>query len=195
VPLEELEIHLREEVERQMMKLGADEQQVFEIAAAEIGQAKSLKMEFRKVDAENWNRPLAWVAWVMFVVSFFLPALMDGYGWQCAGLAVSAITWPDTRQGNWMDIHLASLTLTNLLMIASPFLLMRFSSNLCFMKWWRGLNFSAVILVWSFIVLLLLNADGKDLKIGCYIWATSFLLLCLSALKNVNRKMPLVKYV
>lgn len=47
VPLEELEIHLREEIERQM-KSGMDAQQAFEITVSQIGQAKELKTEFAK---------------------------------------------------------------------------------------------------------------------------------------------------
>ena len=48
VPLEELEIHLRDEIERQM-KSGLNEQKVFEISAQQIGQAGLLKTEFTKV--------------------------------------------------------------------------------------------------------------------------------------------------
>jgi cation transport ATPase len=47
VPLEELEIHLREEIERQM-KSGLDEQKAFEISVQQIGQANLLKTEFKK---------------------------------------------------------------------------------------------------------------------------------------------------
>jgi hypothetical protein len=50
VPLEELEIHLREEIERQM-KLGASAQQAFGNAVEKIGQAPELKREFKKVSA------------------------------------------------------------------------------------------------------------------------------------------------
>jgi hypothetical protein len=50
VPLEELEIHLREEIERQM-KSGLSAQQAFGIAVEKIGQASDLKMEFKKVSA------------------------------------------------------------------------------------------------------------------------------------------------
>jgi hypothetical protein len=45
VPLEELEIHLREEIEQQM-KSGQNEQQAFEIAARQIGHADELQNEF-----------------------------------------------------------------------------------------------------------------------------------------------------
>ena len=47
VPLEELESHLREEIERQM-ESGLDEQKAFEIAVRTIGQANTLKSEFGK---------------------------------------------------------------------------------------------------------------------------------------------------
>ena len=57
VPLEELEIHLREDIERQM-KSGLDEQKVFENAVQEIGRAQMLKNEFEKVDGRKELRAL-----------------------------------------------------------------------------------------------------------------------------------------
>ncbi len=50
VPLEELEIHLREDIERQM-KSGLNAQRAFEKAVQQIGKANMLKSEFEKVDA------------------------------------------------------------------------------------------------------------------------------------------------
>jgi hypothetical protein len=50
VPLEELEIHLREDIERQMQS-GLSAQQAFGIAAEKIGQAPELKREFKKIGA------------------------------------------------------------------------------------------------------------------------------------------------
>jgi hypothetical protein len=47
VPLEELESHLRQDVEQQM-QLGINAQRAFEIAVARIGQADALKTEFAK---------------------------------------------------------------------------------------------------------------------------------------------------
>src|SRR5471030_2385912 len=47
VPLEELEIHLREEIEQQM-KSGLDEAEAFEAAVLKIGQGGLLKKEFAK---------------------------------------------------------------------------------------------------------------------------------------------------
>jgi hypothetical protein len=48
VPLEELEAHLREEIEWQM-KSGLDEQKAFEISAQRIGQPNVIKTEFKKI--------------------------------------------------------------------------------------------------------------------------------------------------
>ena len=53
VPLEELECHLREEIEEQVQS-GVSEQQAFEIAVRQIGQADLLKAEFRNAGFLNW---------------------------------------------------------------------------------------------------------------------------------------------
>jgi hypothetical protein len=194
-PLEELEIHLRDEIERQM-KSGLDEQNAFEVSAQKIGEARSVKIEFKKIDTENWSRPLAWTAWALFAVSFFIPTYADWLGWQCAGISAMVVSWPDFWQRNWFNpLHLASMTLANLLMIASPFLLPRFSQNKRLLKWLRFASFAALILVWSFVLLLLTHADGPDLKVGCYVWSTSFLLLCLSTLRIRSCKNVITKYV
>jgi len=57
VPLEELEIHLREDIERQM-KSGLNAQRAFEDAIQDIGKANMLKSEFEKVDATKVTRTL-----------------------------------------------------------------------------------------------------------------------------------------
>jgi hypothetical protein len=191
VPLEELETHLREEIEWRI-KSGLSERQAFEIAAQKIGEFEQIKTEFKKLAADNWNRPLAYVAWSMFVISFFVPAYTVEFGWRCAVVSISAITWPDTRQGNWADVHLASLTLANLLMVVSPLLLLRFSESFALIKWLRVLSVAASALTWSFLLILIFHQDGKDLKIGAYVWATSFLLLSLSTLKIRSYKLAYV---
>jgi hypothetical protein len=52
VPLEELEIHLREELEQQM-KFGSSAQTAFPIAVKKIGQVKLLKAEFKKIGGRD----------------------------------------------------------------------------------------------------------------------------------------------
>lgn len=49
VPLEELEIHLREDIE-QRMKAGLDARAAFDVAIREIGLTEVIKTEFKKVD-------------------------------------------------------------------------------------------------------------------------------------------------
>ena len=77
VPLEELEIHLREEIERQM-KSGLGEQKVFEISIRQIGQPKRLKKEFNKSKRKYMKRTLVillGIFAVLFGPAIFLPAL------------------------------------------------------------------------------------------------------------------------
>jgi uncharacterized membrane protein YidH (DUF202 family) len=65
VPLEELEIHLHEEIERQM-KAGCNEQQGFVIAAQQIGTAAMMKNEFEKVEQAKELRDWKFVQIIFF---------------------------------------------------------------------------------------------------------------------------------
>jgi len=190
--LGELELHLREEIERQM-RSGLAATMAFEKAVFTLGQPKPLQTEFAKIDRESWHRPLAWTAWCLFTASFFLPSYADGWGWQCAGLAATAVSWPDFWH-SWTNIHLASLTLANLFMLLSPPLLYRFSHSLGFMKWWRGLSLLATALVWSFVLLLVTHSDRTDLRFGSFVCTLSFLFLSLAGLKLYARKPQLVAH-
>ena len=185
VHLEELESHLREEIERQI-RAGTNGRDAFEIAALQIGEAEGIKSEFGKIDADRVSRPFAWIAWGSFVISFFLPACNQLWGWQCAGLSVTAITW---------SVSLASMTLANLFMVTSIFLIMRYSQKTRVMKWLRFSSFMALILVWSYVLGLIATGGGPSLKIGCYVWSLSFLLLFLSAFRVLERKKVATQYV
>jgi hypothetical protein len=55
VPLEELEIHLRENIEQQI-ESGINERLAFEVAIQQIGKANMLKDEFAKVEAAKQAR-------------------------------------------------------------------------------------------------------------------------------------------
>ena len=48
VPLEELEIHLREDIEKQIQS-GTNPQQAFESSVQQIGHADELEAEFKKI--------------------------------------------------------------------------------------------------------------------------------------------------
>lgn len=68
VPLEELEGHLREEIDRQM-KAGTDSKQAFEAAVQKIGPASALESEFKKVDAARKERDRALYQKVLFILT------------------------------------------------------------------------------------------------------------------------------
>jgi len=77
VPLDELETHLREDLERRMLS-GVDEPQAFEIAVQEIGRPNMLKNEFGKNERKTMRRTmiiLLGIFAVLFGPAIFLPAL------------------------------------------------------------------------------------------------------------------------
>src|ERR1017187_6200271 len=71
VPLEELEIHLREDIAQQMQS-GFSAQQAFGIAVKQIGRAPELKREFKKISAPMEMQKIIKLAGVICVgVSLF----------------------------------------------------------------------------------------------------------------------------
>jgi hypothetical protein len=198
--LEELENHLREEIELQLIS-GLNEERAFEISTQKIGEAKFLKTEFKKIEAGHWNHSLTWFAWILFVASFFLPAYANEWGhtnewgWWCALASANCFVSPDFWRGNGLPYHLGFLTLANVLMIGSPFLLLYFAQKPAFRKWFGVSTFVALALVWSFIFRLLMDPARSDIRFGCFVWGFSFLPLCLSLLPVWRRKITSLKYV
>jgi len=192
VPLDELESHPRDEIERQV-KAGVEEPAAFELAVRELGQAAALKQEFRRAGAQDWHHPMAWAAWAAFAVSFGLPAC-GFWGWQCAGISATAVFWPEfwpnTLQGDWSDLHIALLTLPNLVMLASPFWLPRCSARSRALKWLRGFSFVALALVWPWVFQGIFSEAGawRGLQAGAYLWAVSFILLFLATFPRRKEK-------
>ena len=82
VPLEELEVHLREGIERQT-KNGLNEKEAFKTAVREIGQGSALQPEFNKVD----NQPkigragLLIMGWLASGVLLLYMVLCIEIGW------------------------------------------------------------------------------------------------------------------
>jgi hypothetical protein len=75
-PLEELKIHLREEIERQM-KSGLNEQKAFEISVQQIGQPEMLKCEFKKSERTFTKQVVktgAGIIGVLVGMAFIMPA-------------------------------------------------------------------------------------------------------------------------
>ena len=77
VPLEELETHLREEIERQT-RSGVNEQTAFVMAVQQIGQPKILNSEFKNSEGTFMKRTsfvLIGIFGILFGTAFILPAL------------------------------------------------------------------------------------------------------------------------
>jgi len=73
VPLEELEIHLREDVEREV-RMGSDAQEAFRISVRRIGQPETLMSEFKKAGAPMELQKFMDLAGVICVaVAIFCP--------------------------------------------------------------------------------------------------------------------------
>jgi hypothetical protein len=67
VPLEELEAHLREEIER-LVKSGLNEQSAFETSAAEMGRPEKLNCEFKKNERTSMKNKLLILAGILGVL-------------------------------------------------------------------------------------------------------------------------------
>jgi hypothetical protein len=76
VPLEELEIHLREDIERQMAS-GRNSRQAFENSVQRIGHADELKGEFKKIGGTTCVLP-QWSLFWTGVVGLVLTLIMSG---------------------------------------------------------------------------------------------------------------------
>ena len=98
VPLEELESHLREEIERQM-KSGQSEAEAFQAAVQKIGPAHTVQNEFEKVEAteeeREWKAGQIWSGAILgllqlIVVGFVLFNSEMTFGQRMSGLAAMA---------------------------------------------------------------------------------------------------------
>ena len=95
VPLDELEGHLRDDVEHQV-RAGVEEQQAFDTAILRIGRAGALRREFTKV-GETWQVLRRKVVWALIGAGFLTcwvavgvsPALAVVYGVLIAGLILA----------------------------------------------------------------------------------------------------------
>jgi hypothetical protein len=74
-PLEELESHLHEEIER-LVKSGLDEQGAFNAAVQKIGPTPAIRNEFEKVEEERARARRQGRNWRMFEIVFLATALL-----------------------------------------------------------------------------------------------------------------------
>jgi hypothetical protein len=101
VPLEELEIHLREDIERQM-KSGLNEAEAFKTAVQKIGPAHTVQNEFKKVEAaeagRKWKEGQIWSGAILGLLQLILigSVLFNSemtFGQRMSGLAAIATSF------------------------------------------------------------------------------------------------------
>jgi hypothetical protein len=92
VPLEELEIHLREEIERQMQS-GSNPEKAFELAAQKIGPVHMLKTEFAKIG--GIKKPSKWKQRLVPINLVAIPSLIIYviFEFSKAGKYEMSLTW------------------------------------------------------------------------------------------------------
>ena len=97
VPLEELEIHLREEIE-QLMQSGSNAKMAFESAARKIGRGYALQTEFAKVGgvekSASWEKRIALFILAAVVIPLGIYGLMKNdmsLSWRLLGFADLAV--------------------------------------------------------------------------------------------------------
>jgi len=180
----ELEAHLQDCLAG-FRQRGLSYQESFRLARRRVGELRQVDGEFGKMmnPILRWMNPLTVAAWAMFVVSFFLPAYKTIHGWRCALLQI--FFWPATTQGNGEALHYQLLTAANLLMLFSPLLLRQCSQDVRRLKWLHHVILVTVALVWAFLLQLVLRDQGAGVRIGCYIWSCSFVLLYMAVLAQL----------
>ena len=104
VPLEELEGHLREEIER-LMKSGLNGQDAFAISARQIGQPKILEREFKKSERNIMKKKImagVGIFVLLLGVTMILPALgkhkQRNHAALSAGTNYFSVPWADDEK-------------------------------------------------------------------------------------------------
>jgi hypothetical protein len=101
VPLEELESHLRDEIERQM-NTGLSEAEAFQSAVQKIGPAHTVQNEFRKVEAteeaRRWKEGQIWLGAILGLLQLIVigAVLFNSemtFGQRMSGLAAMATSF------------------------------------------------------------------------------------------------------
>jgi len=121
----------------------------------------------------GWNRRLAFAAWSIYVVSFFLPSYDTLRGYQCA--TCQTMFWDQAVHGDWTGINYELITLSNLTMLLSPWLLFSFAKTSGRLKAVRMAVLLSTLLVWLFVGRILASSgDRQAIRIGCLLWTLSF---------------------
>jgi hypothetical protein len=138
----------------------------------------------------RWQRSSVWflaAAWFSFVISFFLPATRDVFGWQAAGMCAGILLDPGNNElGGWF--YYGFFTFANLLMLLSPALWIYSWRKQRVWGWFRIVSIVMVLYLVSVDVVF----RDERLGIGYFLWTVSFMLLAagvhLNAKEIVGRR-------
>ena len=130
--------------------------------------------------------PFAIAAWILFVVSFFLPSYDNGMGWQCAILW--EYFWPGVGECNIASIHYMLLTLPNLFMLASPWFILKREDSLRFFRLLKFGSAASLFLTATFILEFAIGGGVEKLRVGYFVWTFSFGLLAAGLIRGAVLK-------
>jgi hypothetical protein len=111
-PLDELENHLREDMEREM-KAGANEREAFTRAAARLGSAETLREEFAKVELSAGEQPVnrllsagLMVTYALLGMVWLLKTSTGPLNWLlgASGLALFPVIWSWRFTYRWLPM-------------------------------------------------------------------------------------------
>jgi hypothetical protein len=168
--LDELEDHLLLAYQADV-DTGLQPASAFDNARGDVGAIAELTAEFEKLDSGSWRQFLS-AGWAMFVLAFFLPVHDAGIAWFGSGSGADAGTFPGFEAfyyaitGELGFIGFLS-ALTNALMGLT--LLRSADNDRCNVFVLAGILVAATFLNLYWMV------DGlADLRIGYFMWLTSF---------------------
>lgn len=116
-------------------------------------------------------KSLKYIALGAFVISFGLPAFSDFSGWRCLWVCANALT-DDDFQGPWRFYYFG-FTFVNLGFF--PLFIRTLRANQSHGYFIASILATLYVISWP--TLLLVSSDWSDLRIGYFVWLTSFAII------------------
>ena len=130
------------------------------------------------------------VGFLLFVISFFLPAYQGGKDWsmgyQCAEFCAIEV-WDELgdKEGLYVLLYYFPFTFSNLIMLILPLLLLTRWRNTAIPKCIIGLQIILLLHVLSWAGLPMTDGGISAIKVGYYIWLLS---MCIILYVTINSR-------
>ncbi|HXF10220.1 MAG TPA: permease prefix domain 1-containing protein [Desulfuromonadaceae bacterium] len=194
--MDELESHLREAIQKNI-QAGLDTSTAFQTAAADVGVPTKIAKEFQKIPSIRPGQILAWGAWLLFIISFSLPALKapDWNGYRCAKTILPwhidfSGTIPEFFQCLPLIFHYTFFNIANLFLFIAPFLLHWLAADEWLLKRFSRWTMAVTVGMVAFIPASKWIYGMNDLggwQIGFYAWQISFVLFYLAVRMHLKK--------